>query len=91
MGTPKTELEDVLCIFLQVVGLDTLRPRTRAEPAQIGRHDTEPALGQLGDLVVSLPTVPGQAVQLQQQGAIFRAVGQGLERHASRFDLDFLQ
>jgi hypothetical protein len=85
------DLEDVLRVLLHVVGLDALRPGPRAEPAQVGRHGTEAHLGHGGNLVMPFPTVAGQAVQQEQQGPIYRAVGQGLEGHAACLDLDFLQ
>jgi hypothetical protein len=85
------DLQGVLRILLHVIGLDARWSGSWAEPAQIGSHGPEPHLGHGGDLVVPLPAVARQAVQQDQQGAILRTVGQGLERHTARIDFELLQ
>ena len=81
--------EDVLRILVEVIVLDALGSSARAEPAQIRRDSAKPHIRHCGNLVVPFPTVARQAVQQHEQRPVFRAVGQGLERHASCGDFKF--
>ena len=58
------DLENVLCTFLHVVGLDAIWPASQTEPAQAsGATARNPPLDHRGNLVMPLPTITWQAVQ----------------------------
>jgi hypothetical protein len=67
--------------------LDDLAVEGALHPLRVGLDE---AFATFCEPVASAP-VAGQAVQQEQQGASFRAAGQGLEGHASCLDLDVLQ